>query len=720
MGYFQCSHRGGSRCTKTCPYNTRGYRKGDIYDFVCPAGNPAAEPVPVAWRDVHPWVIRIIFIIIVIPLLLFFSAWGRWHTVSGVEEWSPGEILQEISRIETMVPQLHVDSPPEKVRQFNAAVQSAQTGMKGVEAEGKVAEAQQKLADLNDYFDGSLGWLSPFCWWAADQRAEVTERWVQELGKREHIAETLSSAETGTVALSGKLGKGLAELQALYQKEGKAYEVLCQEMNKRMEMLLALEGDLAHGDEDTLRMVQNEIDALTTLVARSRDKGEVQEGGRRLTETAEAVFSAFPDGIQGAQAQLIREEVEAYVASGAEKVRQAVDLIPRMQAALRVRLAQLRQWQHAAADFEVCTHPKLARDLVLPVLSTYMKTCGAENVFEMSDGANIKLCAVLRNGRKMVIDVLTPEHFTPLAGTAAASQVWISGIDADHTEGAMKASVIAMDAMVPFCEAERECPEKIELDFLESKLPKDFSDDYRYKIGDTPEEVSISESIWLIPFSKRTGKNTHFIPVEAVHGRPAIEASAFTIKTEHYALTKRIVMYVSHERSEAVSRFDAWMDSDAGLASIAATPFADQILNLGQGRLGFSFFFAHKSSQLDSKAERDLGRLEALLNRQKDALRGYKIVVVGHASTCGSPESNFRYGMERAVAIQKRLQNKHIPMPVSAYSCGSTEPLLPDRDPATNEENEKAARRNRRVEIFMVAPDGDISALIGNNAKQSQ
>jgi len=680
----------------------------------------AAEAVSVPWRDVHPRVIPTCLVAFLCCVIAWCFSFWRWNAVSGVEEWAPQEILQEISRIETMVPQLHVDSPTEKVRQFSAAVQSAKRGMKDVDVAGKVAEAQQQLVSLNGYFDGSLGWLSPLCWWAVDQRAEVTERLEQEMAKRKKIAETLSLEESGTIALSEKLSKGLTELQSLYQKEGEAYEVLCQEMNKRIETLLALEGDLARSDEDTLRMVQNEIDALTTLVARSRSKGKAQEGCRRLAETAEGGFSAFPDGIQGTQAKLIQEEVKAYVASGAALVQRATDLLPRVQAATRVRLAQLRQWQHAAPAFEVCTHPKLARDLVLPVLRTYMKECGAESVFEMNDTAKIKLCGVLRDGQKLVVDVLTPKTFTPLEGTAPPSQVWISGIDTDRTDGAMKASVIAMDAMVPFCEAEQESPEKIGLDFLASKLPENFSDDYRYKMGDTPEEVAVSKLVRLIPFSRRTGKNTHFIPVEAVPGRPAIEASAFTIKTENYALTKRIVMYVPHERSEAVSRFDAWMDSDAGLASIAATPFADQILNLGQGRLGFSFFFAHKSSRLDSKAERDLGRLEALLNRQKEALRDYKIVVVGHASTCGSPESNLKYGMERAVAIQKRLQGKHIPMPVLAYSCGSAEPLLPDRDPVTNEENEKAARRNRRVEIFMVAPNGDISALIGKNAKRSE
>lgn len=721
MGYYQCSIRGGTRCPENCPYNTEGYHKGDTLDFSCPAGYPAAEAEPVEWRDVHPWIITICLVAILCCIIAWCFSFWRWNAVSGVEEWAPGEVLQEISRVESMVPQLHLDSAPETVRQFNAAVQSAKTGMKGVDVAGNVAEARQQLDNLNNYFDGSLGWLSHLCWWAADQRAGVAERLAREVAAREKFAETLSPAESGTIALSEKLGKGLAELQSLYQKEGKAYEVLSQEMNKRIEMLRALEGDLVRSDGDTLDMAQNEIDALTTLVARSRGKeGSGQEGCRRLTETAESVFSDFPDGVHGAQAKRILEEVKSYVASVAVLVQQAADLLPRVQAAVGVRKEQLRQWQHAAPAFEVCTHPKLARDLVLPVLRIYMKECGAESVFEMNVDDRIKLCGVLRDGRKLVIDVLTLESFTPLEGTAPPSQVWISGIDIDRTDGAMKASVIAMDAMVPFCEAEQECPEKIGLDFLSSKLPENFSDDYRYKMGDTPEELAVSESVRLIPFSRRAGKNTHFIPVEAVPGRPAIEASSFTIKTENYALTKRIVMYVPHERSEEVSRFDAWMDSDAGLASIAVTPFADQILNLGQGRLGFSFFFAHKSSQLDSKAERDLGRLEALLNRQKEALRDYKIVVVGHASTCGSPESNLKYGMERAVAIQKRLQNKHIPMPVLAYSCGSAEPVLPDRDPVTDEENEKAARRNRRVEIFMVAPDGDITALIGKNAKRSE
>ena len=209
-------------------------------------------------------------------------------------------------------------------------------------------------------------------------------------------------------------------------------------------------------------------------------------------------------------------------------------------------------------------------------------------------------------------------------------------------------------------------------------------------------------------------------------------ATAFTIKTEEYPLTRLMYMY---QAANADIDFHAqgfldFMESDRANEVIAAAGFVDQsvssatinsqgirvasaILNsenmaqtratqqmlqlfLGSDRLSTTFRFETGSSRPDARAEADIVRLAELL--EGDQFRNKEVFFVGFTDSVGDADLNLILSLQRADQIRSRvlevnpdLSNR---MRIRAGGFGEASPL------GCNE-TDVGRRTNRRVEIWV-------------------
>ena len=163
------------------------------------------------------------------------------------------------------------------------------------------------------------------------------------------------------------------------------------------------------------------------------------------------------------------------------------------------------------------------------------------------------------------------------------------------------------------------------------------------------------------------------------------EASAFTIKTEDYPLSRRLYLYTAgplkgefaqgflkyalsagaqsvvlgnrfvdqHVDSAAFADQAARFKTGAGAASPPADPQAERLLlaDAGQARrLSIAFRFATGSSEFQSKARQDVVRLAELLQTADSQKK--TVALLGFTDETGSPVANARLAQRRAEQVR--------------------------------------------------------------------
>jgi len=107
--------------------------------------------------------------------------------------------------------------------------------------------------------------------------------------------------------------------------------------------------------------------------------------------------------------------------------------------------------------------------------------------------------------------------------------------------------------------------------------------------------------------------------------------------------------------------------------------------------LRFELYFEFGSDRLTTASQNDIPRIfEAMQERRGTAP---EILVIGHTDRVGTPDANFKLGLERAQLVRRILvESGGDPKLMEATSYGENAPLVPTADGA-------AEPRNRRVEV---------------------
>jgi PiT family inorganic phosphate transporter len=183
----------------------------------------------------------------------------------------------------------------------------------------------------------------------------------------------------------------------------------------------------------------------------------------------------------------------------------------------------------------------------------------------------------------------------------------------------------------------------------------------------------------------------------------------FTVATEDYPLTRRLYLYAPTPQRHPLSQdFVAFALSPQGQAIVAAHGFVDLNARAGDAvsscdrcppayaatarsakRLSIDFRFAAGTTQLDARAQRDLGRLITYLH----TLRSPKVALLGFSDLGGDEQLNVRLSRERAKKVGDLLAARGIELGTVDGFGG----VMPIADNDTPEHRQ----RNRRVEVWV-------------------
>ena len=211
------------------------------------------------------------------------------------------------------------------------------------------------------------------------------------------------------------------------------------------------------------------------------------------------------------------------------------------------------------------------------------------------------------------------------------------------------------------------------------------------------------------------GLRARMLPYQPAPETRALIASPFSIATEDYGLSFRIIAAHSPKSPPAVKAFIDYLTSDAGQEQIAAAGFVDLRLRprtedvdpivlatlanaLGRDRIpsgsasrySTNLRFGVDQDKLDIKAQADLNRLPRALARD---FPGGRVVILGFTDSTGDAGYNHELSIRRATFISKRLQGFEI----DAVPAGLGEQL-----PVDSNATEQGRSHNRRAEVWVV------------------
>lgn len=205
------------------------------------------------------------------------------------------------------------------------------------------------------------------------------------------------------------------------------------------------------------------------------------------------------------------------------------------------------------------------------------------------------------------------------------------------------------------------------------------------------------------------------LAVQATEKTLALKPSHFTIATEDYLYSFRIVAWTPPKALDEAIQLVKFTTSNEGQDVVAKRGFVDLRLTGSQGetppeilaalgaaigsdtiksaiRLSTNFRFPVGKSILDVKAQADLERLPRFVFEKHPT---DKVVILGFTDSDGSPEINMPLSKERAEAVSAELRRSK----VDASSAGLG-PVFPIDTNAT----EAGKAKNRRGEVWVVRP----------------
>jgi phosphate transport system substrate-binding protein len=186
--------------------------------------------------------------------------------------------------------------------------------------------------------------------------------------------------------------------------------------------------------------------------------------------------------------------------------------------------------------------------------------------------------------------------------------------------------------------------------------------------------------------------------------------SPTTVATEDYPLARRLYLYVPFNAPVVAREFVDFALSEEGQNVVAQVGFVDLLPECdpdasrctvcspeyrnavrGACRVSVDFRFDRGSTQLDTRALRDLQRLVTLMGHPANAAR--TVLLFGFSDGTGARPDNLYLSRQRAGIVASQLRARGLPVAV-ARGFGPDTPIADD---ATDDGRE----RNRRVEVWL-------------------
>jgi len=197
-----------------------------------------------------------------------------------------------------------------------------------------------------------------------------------------------------------------------------------------------------------------------------------------------------------------------------------------------------------------------------------------------------------------------------------------------------------------------------------------------------------------------------------------------TVKTEDYLLSRRLFLYTAERPANPnVFKFIDFVMSDAGQSVVDNTGLVTVALVGGpQGRetaderkskwkddprakspdwrkftekataeIPTRFRFRAGTSELDSRANRDVGRVTGLVERGE--YQGRSLILLGFADSQGRRAENCKLSLDRAQIVKRELALEGITVDLAKGLC--------DDAPVASNETPEGRERNRRVEVWV-------------------
>lgn len=387
-------------------------------------------------------------------------------------------------------------------------------------------------------------------------------------------------------------------------------------------------------------------------------------------------------------------------------------------------------FQSDQADLVIAASGILAGDLAAPLAAAWSDS-------EIVSGEDGSYYLTAGDGRKiLVLSTLVEAGFKMLADGECSlffadrppSSVDLSNFSGEFRESRSVAEVVALDALTLLVHPENPAS-KVTLGstipFRIAAGPEDSSVRMRAKLFNFPltdaseasgEEAALSDRNLLslgLYHQESVNLRAKRLAVQATEETLALKPSPFTIATEDYLYSYRIVAWTATAAKEEALHLVKFATSNEGQEVVSKKGFVDLRLTGSQEdvapeilaalgaaigsdtissavRLSTNFRFGVGQALLDLKAQADLERLPRFVFEKYST---HKVVILGFTDSDGGPEVNMPLSKDRAETVAAELRRSK----VDARS-GGLGPLFPVDSNTT----EPGKAKNRRAEVWIV------------------
>lgn len=233
----------------------------------------------------------------------------------------------------------------------------------------------------------------------------------------------------------------------------------------------------------------------------------------------------------------------------------------------------------------------------------------------------------------------------------------------------------------------------------------------------TSEDLTLNhrENIVLGVYHREANVRSKRLKVKAATDTAALKPSPFTIATEDYPFTWRIIAHTPSSPSSEALAFVKFITSEKGQAVVDDSGYVDLRLKpmktkippeilaaLGEAlgvdsiqsaaRLSTNLRFDTGDAKLDIKALADLERLPRYIASN---YADHQMVILGFTDSTGGPSVNVPLSKKRASSVAQELRSSG----VDSHSSGLGAAL-----PVASNETELGKAKNRRAEVWVVKP----------------
>ena len=389
-------------------------------------------------------------------------------------------------------------------------------------------------------------------------------------------------------------------------------------------------------------------------------------------------------------------------------------------------------FQPDEADLVIAASGSLAGDLVAPLAAAWSRSevIPAEDGNFYITGSNGRRILVKSAAGKSGFKMLADGNCAVFFADRSPSVTDLASFGGDFRESRSVAEVVAMDALTLLVHPDNPTSTVT----VGSNIP--------FRIAAGPENSAIREKAAQFGFpvtgaGEASGEDAALadrnllslglyheeganlrakrLAVQATEETLALKPSPFTIATEDYLYSFRIVAWTAPKAVEEALQLVKFTTSNEGQEVVAKQGFIDLRLTGSQGdvppeilaalgaaigsdtisssiRLSTNFRFETGKSLLDLKAQADLERLPRFVFEKYPT---HKVVILGFTDSDGGPDINMPLSKDRAEVVSTELRRSK----VDARSAGLG-PVFPVDTNAT----EAGKAKNRRAEVWAVRP----------------